>query len=103
MSLLFIFTFTDVCIFKVSFFVVLLWVEWDNGNVNKYTYSEQLNAYTIQKVNEQRIRTGEMIAVGCRVVRGNYHSIYNKKGYYSIGNGMIPINYKKINLRLCTM
>ena len=51
-----------------------IWVEWDNGYSNMYLYNESLNAYTIQKVNEPRIRVGELIAVGCRVVRGKYHS-----------------------------
>ena len=60
---------------KCLYVVDDIWVEWDSGYVNSYIYSEQLNAYTIQKVYEQRIRVYEMIAVGCRVVRGKYQSI----------------------------
>jgi hypothetical protein len=60
---------------KCLYVVDDIWVEWDSGHVNMCMYSEQLNAYTIQKVNEQRIRFCEMIAVGCRVVRGKYQSI----------------------------
>lgn len=60
---------------KCLYVVDDIWVEWDSGYVNSYIYSEQLNAYTIQKVYEQRKRVFEMIAVGCRVVRGKYQSI----------------------------
>ena len=60
---------------KCLYVVDDIWVEWDSGYVNSYIYNEQLNAYTIQKVYEQRIRVFEMIAVGCRVVRGKYQSI----------------------------
>lgn len=60
---------------KCLYVVDDIWVEWDSGYVNSYMYNEQLNAYTIQKVYEQRIRVFEMIAVGCRVVRGKYQSI----------------------------
>ncbi|XP_052100425.1 uncharacterized protein LOC127734539 [Mytilus californianus] len=48
----------------------IIWVEWDHGQTNVYAYDEQRHIYKIIKVNEPRILVDEMIAVGCRVVRG---------------------------------
>ncbi|VDI23192.1 Hypothetical predicted protein [Mytilus galloprovincialis] len=45
-------------------------VEWDHGNIYPYVYDEQMDRVQIKKVNEPRILVDEMIAVGCRVVRG---------------------------------
>ncbi|XP_052100419.1 uncharacterized protein LOC127734535 isoform X2 [Mytilus californianus] len=46
-------------------------VEWDHGkHVYPYMYDEQMDTFHIKKVNEPRILVDEMIAVGCRVVRG---------------------------------
>ncbi|XP_052100424.1 uncharacterized protein LOC127734538 [Mytilus californianus] len=45
-------------------------VEWDHGRIFSYLYDEQKNKFKIKKVNEPRILANEMIAVGCRVVRG---------------------------------
>ncbi|VDI65557.1 Hypothetical predicted protein [Mytilus galloprovincialis] len=47
-----------------------IWVEWDHGNRLTYLYDEQKDRYQIRIVNEERILDNEMIAVGCRVVRG---------------------------------
>ncbi|XP_076101476.1 uncharacterized protein LOC143071195 [Mytilus galloprovincialis] len=47
-----------------------IWVEWDHGDKNVYAYDEQRHHYKIMKVNEPRILVDEIIAVGCRVVRG---------------------------------
>ncbi|XP_071166214.1 uncharacterized protein [Mytilus edulis] len=48
----------------------IIWVEWDHGDKNVYAYDEQRHHYKIMKVNEPRILVDEIIAVGCRVVRG---------------------------------
>ncbi|CAC5378101.1 unnamed protein product [Mytilus coruscus] len=47
-----------------------IWVEWDHGHSFTYLYDEQMDRYQVRKVNEARILVNEMIAVGCRVVRG---------------------------------
>ncbi|XP_063435649.1 E3 ubiquitin-protein ligase Ufd4-like [Mytilus trossulus] len=47
-----------------------IWVEWDHGNRLTYRYDEQKDRYQVRKVDEARILVDEMIAVGCRVVRG---------------------------------
>ncbi|CAC5366427.1 unnamed protein product [Mytilus coruscus] len=59
------------------------WVEWDSGHINKYIYDEQNNIYTIRKVQEPRFLFEEMIAVGCRVKRGDDWTFNNSDG----GNG----------------
>ncbi|CAC5378105.1 unnamed protein product [Mytilus coruscus] len=48
-----------------------IWVEWDHGQRLGYVFDEHMNRYQIRKVNEARILVNEMIAVGCRVVRGH--------------------------------
>ncbi|XP_052098781.1 uncharacterized protein LOC127733466 [Mytilus californianus] len=45
-------------------------VEWDHGNILPYPHDEQMDRLQIRKVNEPRILIDELIAVGCRVVRG---------------------------------
>ncbi|XP_071166583.1 uncharacterized protein [Mytilus edulis] len=45
-------------------------VEWDNGHNSIYRYEESSNTFNLRRVNEKRILVDEMIAVGCRVVRG---------------------------------
>ncbi|XP_052100272.1 uncharacterized protein LOC127734447 isoform X2 [Mytilus californianus] len=45
-------------------------VVWDNGHNNIYRYDESSNMFNLRRVNENRILVNEMIAVGCRVVRG---------------------------------
>ncbi|XP_063433134.1 uncharacterized protein LOC134715126 [Mytilus trossulus] len=45
-------------------------VVWDNGHNNIYRYEESSNTFNLRRVNEKRILVDEMIAVGCRVVRG---------------------------------
>ncbi|VDH98864.1 Hypothetical predicted protein [Mytilus galloprovincialis] len=45
-------------------------VMWDNGHNNIYRYEESSNTFNLRRVNEKRILVDEMIAVGCRVVRG---------------------------------
>ncbi|XP_052100429.1 uncharacterized protein LOC127734542 isoform X2 [Mytilus californianus] len=47
-----------------------IWVEWDHGHRLTYLYDEQMDRYQVRKVDEARILVNEMIAVGCRVVRG---------------------------------
>ncbi|XP_052100426.1 uncharacterized protein LOC127734540 isoform X1 [Mytilus californianus] len=47
-----------------------IWVEWDHGDKNVYAYDEQRHHYKIMKVNEPRKLVDGIIAVGCRVVRG---------------------------------
>ncbi|XP_071166448.1 uncharacterized protein [Mytilus edulis] len=47
-----------------------IWVEWDHGNRLTYLYDEKMDTYQIRKVDEARILVNELIAVGCRVVRG---------------------------------
>ncbi|XP_071166441.1 uncharacterized protein [Mytilus edulis] len=49
----------------------IVWVEWDHGQENVYAYDEQRHIYKIMKVNEPRIFVDEIIAVGCKVVRGH--------------------------------
>ncbi|XP_063435655.1 uncharacterized protein LOC134716573 [Mytilus trossulus] len=49
----------------------IIWVEWDHGQENVYAYDEQRHIYKIMKVSEPRILVDEMIAVGCKVVRGH--------------------------------
>ncbi|CAC5378110.1 unnamed protein product [Mytilus coruscus] len=49
----------------------IILVEWDHGQTNVYPYDEQRHIYNIMKVNESRILVDEMIAVGCKVVRGH--------------------------------
>ncbi|VDI16816.1 Hypothetical predicted protein [Mytilus galloprovincialis] len=49
----------------------IIWVEWDHGQENVYAYDEQRHIYKIMKVNEPRILVDEIIAVGCKVVRGH--------------------------------
>ncbi|XP_076101638.1 uncharacterized protein LOC143071297 [Mytilus galloprovincialis] len=61
-------------------FETSVWVEWDSGNINKYIYDEQNNIYTIRKVQEHRIIFEEIIAVGCRVKRGNDWTSENSDG-----------------------
>ncbi|CAC5422046.1 unnamed protein product [Mytilus coruscus] len=45
-------------------------VEWDHGNILTYLHDEHMDRLQIRKVNEPRILVDELIAVGCRVVRG---------------------------------
>ncbi|XP_052100270.1 uncharacterized protein LOC127734446 [Mytilus californianus] len=45
-------------------------VEWDNGLIYPYPHNEQMDILQIRKVNEPRVLVDELIAVGCRVVRG---------------------------------
>ncbi|XP_063433137.1 uncharacterized protein LOC134715128 isoform X2 [Mytilus trossulus] len=59
-----------------------IWVEWDSGHTNKYFVDEQNNIYTIRKVQEPRILFEELIAVGCRVTRGNDWTFDNSDGGY---------------------
>ncbi|OPL33625.1 hypothetical protein AM593_00474, partial [Mytilus galloprovincialis] len=59
-----------------------IWVEWDSGHTNKYFVDEQNNIYTIRKVQEPRILFEELIAVGCRVKRGNDWTSDNSDGGY---------------------
>ncbi|VDI05811.1 Hypothetical predicted protein [Mytilus galloprovincialis] len=48
-----------------------VWVEWDSGHLNGYIYDELNNIYSIKKVYEPRVLFDEMVAVGCKVTRGN--------------------------------
>ncbi|XP_076100871.1 uncharacterized protein LOC143070483 [Mytilus galloprovincialis] len=45
-------------------------VEWDHGAIYPYPHDEQIDRLQLRKVNEPRILIDELIAVGCRVVRG---------------------------------
>lgn len=45
-------------------------VEWDHGVIYPYPHDEQMDRLQLRKVNEPRILVNELIAVGCRVVRG---------------------------------
>ncbi|XP_052100421.1 uncharacterized protein LOC127734536 [Mytilus californianus] len=45
-------------------------VEWDHGLVCPYDYVDERDVQHIVKVNEVRMLVDELIAVGCRVVRG---------------------------------
>ncbi|XP_052100423.1 uncharacterized protein LOC127734537 isoform X2 [Mytilus californianus] len=45
-------------------------IEWDHGTQCVYPYDEQTDIDHIIKVNEVRMLVDELIAVGCRVVRG---------------------------------
>lgn len=49
----------------------MIWVEWDSGNKNCYTYDDRRHLYDIKPVNEPRRLIDEIIAVGCKVKRGN--------------------------------
>ncbi|XP_076101480.1 uncharacterized protein LOC143071200 isoform X2 [Mytilus galloprovincialis] len=46
-------------------------VKWDSGDTNIYMQSDEANNYDLRKVDEPRKLVDEMIAVGCRVVRGH--------------------------------
>ncbi|CAC5378103.1 unnamed protein product [Mytilus coruscus] len=46
-------------------------VKWDSGDTNIYMQCDETNTYDLRKVDEPRILVDEMIAVGCRVVRGH--------------------------------
>ncbi|CAC5378112.1 unnamed protein product [Mytilus coruscus] len=62
-----------------------IWVEWDHGRRLGYVFDEEMNIYQIRKVNEARILVNEMIAVGCRVIRGHDW----KYGDYDGGDGSL--------------
>ncbi|XP_052100273.1 uncharacterized protein LOC127734448 [Mytilus californianus] len=88
-----------------------VWVEWDSGHVNKYFYDEQDNIYTIRKVQEPRFLFEEMIAVGCRVKRGNdWTSDNSDGGYGSMGtvlsvrqDGSVVVRWDCINIGVYKM
>ena len=54
------------------FFIDVIRVKWDSGDTNIYMQSDEANNYDLRKVDEPRKLVDEMIAVGCRVVRGMY-------------------------------
>ncbi|CAG2236879.1 unnamed protein product [Mytilus edulis] len=62
-----------------------IWIEWDHGQRLGYVFDECTNIYQIRKVNEARILVNEMIAVGCRVVRGPDW----RYGYFDGGKGSL--------------
>ncbi|CAG2223913.1 unnamed protein product [Mytilus edulis] len=45
-------------------------VEWDHGAIYPYPYDEHMDRLQLRKVNEPRVLVNELIAVGCRIVRG---------------------------------
>ena len=55
-------------------------MHWDNGDTNIYMQCDETSTYNLRKVDEPRILVDEMIAVGCRVVRGTNkaHLLYKK-------------------------
>ncbi|VDI16815.1 Hypothetical predicted protein [Mytilus galloprovincialis] len=55
-------------------------VQWDNGDTNIYMQCDETSTYSLRKVDEPRILVDEMIAVGCRVVRGHDWKFGNKDG-----------------------
>ncbi|CAC5378106.1 unnamed protein product [Mytilus coruscus] len=55
-------------------------VQWDNGDTNIYRQCDETNTYNLRKVDEPRILVDEMIAVGCRVVRGHDWKFGNRDG-----------------------
>ncbi|XP_071166175.1 uncharacterized protein [Mytilus edulis] len=55
-------------------------VHWDNGDTNIYMQCDETSTYNLRKVDEPRILVDEMIAVGCRVVRGHDWKFGNKDG-----------------------
>ncbi|XP_063435638.1 uncharacterized protein LOC134716557 [Mytilus trossulus] len=57
-----------------------VWVEWDSGHLNVYIYDELNNIYSIKKVHESRVLFDEMVAVGCKVTRGNDWTYDNADG-----------------------
>ncbi|XP_052100278.1 uncharacterized protein LOC127734449 isoform X2 [Mytilus californianus] len=57
-----------------------VWVEWDSGHLNVYIYDELNHIYSIKKVHEPRVLFDEMVAVGCKVTRGNDWTFDNADG-----------------------
>ncbi|XP_063431215.1 uncharacterized protein LOC134713863 [Mytilus trossulus] len=58
-------------------------VAWDHGAIYPYPYDEMMGRLQLRKVHEPRILVDELIAVGCRVVRGQDW----KFGEHDGGNG----------------
>ncbi|XP_062595500.1 uncharacterized protein LOC134256847 [Saccostrea cucullata] len=72
-----------------------VWVEWDCGHKNTYTYNALLG-YDILVVEEPRVLKGEMIAVGCLVERGEHWRYGDQDG--GKGNVGVVINVKENGL-----
>ena len=51
--------------------MVSVWVKWDCGHKNVYSFLPLIGQEVVV-VDEPRKLDGEIIAVGCRVERGNY-------------------------------
>ena len=49
----------------------MICVEWDSGNRNSYGYEEDKKIFEVKIVNEPRLLLDDIIAVGCKVKRGN--------------------------------
>ncbi|CAG2236876.1 unnamed protein product [Mytilus edulis] len=68
------------CIFEMNLPVGIARVHWDNGDTNIYMQCDETSTYNLRKVDEPRILVDEMIAVGCRVVRGHDWKFGDKDG-----------------------
>lgn len=68
---------------------IRVWVEWDCGHLNVYTFSP-LFGRDLVLVDEPRILTGEIIAVGCLVERGDDWKFRDQDG--GVGNIGVVIN-----------
>ncbi|XP_063431233.1 uncharacterized protein LOC134713877 [Mytilus trossulus] len=55
-------------------------VQWDNGDTNIYMQCDETCTFSLRKVDEPKVLVDEMIAVGCRVVRGQDWRFGDKDG-----------------------